>query len=53
MLPFLIFTQTMGKLLIGTQGLSHDDWAGNFYPSHLPNNKRLVHYSSTYRSVSV
>ncbi len=51
--PFLIFCQTMGELLLGTQGWSYDDWTGNFYPPDLPRNRRLAHYSSVYSSVEI
>ena len=30
-MPFLIFPQTMGKLLLGAQGWNYKDWTGNSY----------------------
>lgn len=43
----------MGDLLLGTQGWSYDDWVGNFYPLGLPGNKRLIHYSSVFKTVEI
>ena len=43
----------MSKLFLGSSGWSYKDWAGNFYPSTLPRNKFLIHYSTVFNTVEV
>lgn len=43
----------MATLHLGTQGFSHQDWIGNFYPPKTPPANFLTHYAKHFRSVEL
>ncbi|HEY69805.1 MAG TPA: DUF72 domain-containing protein [Anaerolineae bacterium] len=42
-----------GKLLLGTQGFSFDDWVGPFYPEGTPKRRYLEAYAQRFPSVEI
>lgn len=44
---------TAGKLLLGTQGFSFDDWVGPFYPEGTPKRAYLEEYAKQFPTVEI
>ena len=42
-----------GRLLLGTQGFSFDDWVGPFYPDGTPKKRYLEEYANHFPSVEI
>lgn len=43
----------MHNYWVGTSGFSYDDWKGIFYPTGLPQEKRLTYYAQHYNTVEI
>jgi uncharacterized protein YecE (DUF72 family) len=43
----------MSVFYLGTQGFSHQDWAGNFYPPHTRAADQLRYYAEQFRAVEI
>jgi uncharacterized protein YecE (DUF72 family) len=41
------------SILVGTNGFSHKEWKGNFYPDRIPQNKTLAYYGKRFSTVEL